>query len=378
MDVTHGPDNKRLIMECAVLFISLLILFDISTAAKPARRPLNIAHRGSSGVLPEHTLPAYERAIADGADFIECDCSATKDGHLICLHDPGLMSTTDVADRLEFAHLRKNFTIPGEGTLYDWFPFDFTLTQIKTLRTKQRLQEFRDTSHDGMYPIPTLEEYIDVAKTAKRPVGIYIETKHSDIVNEEIFTNGTRFEDTLVDILKVKGYTDSQSNCFLQSFSEESIRVLTNITKIRLIQLTHIEEDNSTLDEWSKYCYGVGASKFAITPKISVPGGKFTTLMSTDYIARVHARGMQIHVFTLRSEDRYLAWNYEQDIHNEYERFDKLGVDGMFTDFPASLTRYLTSSTPASCPPINDGGTKRALHVIGLCISLILLVLSLL
>jgi hypothetical protein len=42
--------------------------------------PHIIAHRGSSGVLPEHTLEAYRLAIAQGADFIECDVVPTKDG----------------------------------------------------------------------------------------------------------------------------------------------------------------------------------------------------------------------------------------------------------------------------------------------------------
>src|SRR5437899_6961446 len=49
--------------------------------------PLVFAHRGSSHALPEHTLPAYLRAIQEGADGLECDVRLTNDGHLVCLHD---------------------------------------------------------------------------------------------------------------------------------------------------------------------------------------------------------------------------------------------------------------------------------------------------
>ena len=56
----------------------------------PTRRPLIIAHRGSCGILPEHTREAYTRAIEDGADVIECDVVATQDQHFVCRHDPWL------------------------------------------------------------------------------------------------------------------------------------------------------------------------------------------------------------------------------------------------------------------------------------------------
>jgi glycerophosphoryl diester phosphodiesterase len=64
-----------------------------------ANRPLVIAHRGASGLLPEHTKAAYLLAISQGADFIECDVVMTKDLQLICQHEPQLDDTTDVAHK---------------------------------------------------------------------------------------------------------------------------------------------------------------------------------------------------------------------------------------------------------------------------------------
>ena len=74
-------------------------------------RPFNIAHRGSNGELPEETAAAYVRAIDEGADFIEADIEATKDGHLVCFHDTTLDDTTDVADHPEFAGRRRTLEV---------------------------------------------------------------------------------------------------------------------------------------------------------------------------------------------------------------------------------------------------------------------------
>src|SRR5687767_944691 len=71
-------------------------------ATLSGEQPMVIGHRGASGYLPEHTLEAYARAIEQGADFIEPDLVATKDGHLVARHEPDISATTDVASHPEF------------------------------------------------------------------------------------------------------------------------------------------------------------------------------------------------------------------------------------------------------------------------------------
>src|SRR5688572_25104348 len=75
------------------------------------RRPLVIGHRGAAGYLPDHTLEGYALAMEQGADFIEPDLVATKDGHLIARHEPNITGTTDVATRSEFANRRRNAVV---------------------------------------------------------------------------------------------------------------------------------------------------------------------------------------------------------------------------------------------------------------------------
>src|SRR3546814_9932058 len=76
--------------------------------------PFIIAHRGASGERPEHTLAAYERAIDQGADYIEPDLVLTGDGVLVARHENEISGTTDVADHPEFAARRTSKTIDGQ------------------------------------------------------------------------------------------------------------------------------------------------------------------------------------------------------------------------------------------------------------------------
>jgi glycerophosphoryl diester phosphodiesterase len=67
-----------------------------------------VAHRGSSGVRAEHTLEAYEQALREGADALECDIRLTRDGVLVCVHDRRVDRTSDgrgVVSTLELAEL---------------------------------------------------------------------------------------------------------------------------------------------------------------------------------------------------------------------------------------------------------------------------------
>ena len=124
-------------------------------------KALVIGHRGAAGYLPDHTLEGYRRGIELGADFIEPDLVATKDGVLIARHEPNITGTTDVSQRPEFADRKTRRMVDGaqeEG----WFASDFTLAEIKTLRAIQPLAD-RDPSFNGRFQIPTLTEVLELA-----------------------------------------------------------------------------------------------------------------------------------------------------------------------------------------------------------------------
>lgn len=121
----------------------------------PAGGPFVFAHRGASGLRPEHTLGGYRLAMEQGADYVEPDLRLTRDGVFICLHDDSLDRTTDVATRPEFADRSR----PGKDGKPQWRPRDFTLAEIKTLRTRQGTRR-RPKTHDGAEAIPTFAEVV--------------------------------------------------------------------------------------------------------------------------------------------------------------------------------------------------------------------------
>ena len=106
---------KAFLSAIVLLLISPSTESAMSMSSKPPKRPLVIAHRGSSGVLPEHTIEAYERAISDGADAIECDVTLSMDLAPVCLLEELLQGTTDVADRAEFRDRYGSITVLVDG-----------------------------------------------------------------------------------------------------------------------------------------------------------------------------------------------------------------------------------------------------------------------
>ncbi|MGE4426942.1 MAG: glycerophosphodiester phosphodiesterase family protein, partial [Solirubrobacteraceae bacterium] len=175
------------------------------------------AHRGASGYRPEHTIAAYELAIEQGADVIEPDLVATRDGVLVDRHENEISGTTDVAARLEFAGRRTTRTIDG-SQVTGWFTEDFTLAELRTLRAKERLPELRpdNTAFDGRYLVPTFQEVIDLARRASRRTGRTIalapEIKHSTYFR----SIGTDQERELVRVLRRNGLDSRRAPVIVQ------------------------------------------------------------------------------------------------------------------------------------------------------------------
>lgn len=255
-------------------------------------------------------------------------------------------------------------------TVTDIFTVDLTLEELKTIRIRQKYP-FRDHSFDDMYQIPTLEEYIRVAKSADRKVGIYPELKSPEWINslDIICDANTTFEDLFVEVLHNNGYREKDALCFVQSFSEESIRSLSTKTRLPLVMLYKYRPPNEQdkMKNLSSICSGIGVWKNNI-----IPVDQNNNLQSTtDFVTNAHNNNLKVHAYTFRNENKYLAWNYSQDPYNEYQTFLNTQIDGYFTDFPGSFKRFLdmTYTEPASKPCVS--GVPSA-HSSGRLYSLIL------
>jgi glycerophosphoryl diester phosphodiesterase len=382
--------SLRFDLDRAILIVfTLAMMVACSSVAAPVpntlngQEPLVIAHRGASGYLPEHTLEAYRKAIELGADVIEPDLISTKDGVLIASHYPNLAINTDVASRPEFAsRKREDWAVDGE-IQSGWFAHDFTLAEIKTLGViatdPQRPQQY-----NGKFKIPTLQEIIDLAKTESKRLGhhvaIYPETKnptyHRDL--------GLPLEDKLVSAINSAGWNSQTAPVFVQSFEPSSLKEMrAKGLKVRMVQLIdaagydfktggltyappfdrpydweksgdhRLFSDMVTpsgLAEIKSYADGIGPWKPYIVPVKGqvdnagnlkdINGDGLTDLRDantqdpTSLIDDAHKQGLFVHPYTFRNEDKYLAHDYSGDPRAEYLQFFRLGVDGVFSEFP--------------------------------------------
>jgi glycerophosphoryl diester phosphodiesterase len=327
-----------------------------------------IGHRGASALRPEHTLASYGKAIADGADYVEPDLVMTRDGAMVARHENDISGTTDVANHPEFASRKTTKTIDGM-VVAGWFTEDFTLAELKTLRARERLPQLRSTQYDGEFQIPTLDEIIDFvaaeSSVAGRPIGIIPEIKHGTYFQKL----GLPMEDKLLAVLAAHSYTRS-APVEIQSFEIANLKYLHDRLggeqarrehpNIRLLQL--IDEPNAQpydvvvsggtlnyadmmtpagLQAIAAYADAIGPSTREIIPLLA----DGTLGQPTALVRDAHAAGLELHPYTFRPENQFLAKNFWQgsdpETFNasgsiaEIRAYLDAGIDAFFTDAPA-------------------------------------------
>ncbi|WP_443112401.1 glycerophosphodiester phosphodiesterase family protein [Erythrobacter sp. BLCC-B19] len=301
-------------MRDARLALAALLLAAVPAQAQAqASEMLIIAHRGASAERPEHTLAAYERAIDQGADYIEPDLVATKDLVLVVRHENELSATTDVAAREEFEDRRRDKTIDGR-LVAGWFAEDFTLAELRTLRAKERIPSLRPANarFDGLYQIPTFADVVKLvrAKEAEtgRRIGLYPELKHPTFMLQN---EGIDMVDLLLREFRQLGITP-EDPVFIQSFEIAPLqRLKQRGPGFKLVQLVAPGEGPADepamryaemvtptgLAEVAKYADAVGAHILLVLNADGSP---------TSLVADAKAAGLAVHAWTVRPENEFL------------------------------------------------------------------------
>ena len=320
--------------------------------------PAVVAHRGASGHRPEHTLAAYRTAIRMGADDIELDLVATRDGVLVARHDAELSATTDVADRPDLAHRRTTRTIDG-ATQHGWFVQDLTLAEVKTLTARERMPLTRPHSarHDGAEGVPTFDEVLAMvgAESARRgrTVGVMVELKHA-AHHDRI---GLPLDDPLLRDLARHGLDHPWARVTLMAFETAILRRLADRTRLPIVQLLDLPHQRPAdlveagdprtygdlvtpagLAGIDEYADGIGPHKSLVLPR-DADGriGEPSTL-----VRDAHRAWLTVHAWTVRAENRFLPANLRLgtgpdaagDMAAEVAALLDAGVDGVITDHP--------------------------------------------
>ena len=340
----------------AVLRLFAAIDALVSAAPLLAQDVLVIAHRGASGERPEHTLAAYERAIDQGADYIEPDLVVTKDLVLVARHENELSDTTDVESREEFADRRRSKTIDGQ-LVSGWFAEDFTLAELRTLRAKERLPGLRraNAAFDGLYPVPTFAEIVQLvrAKEAEtgRTIGLYPELKHPGFLLQEA---GIDSVDLLVTALREADLDDADDAVFVQSFEVAPLRRLDRLVDVPLVLL--VKPGAGPADEPAlRYEEMVTPSGLAeVAGYADAIGADLRMLLASDgsstgVIEAAYEAGLKVHAWTLRKENAFLPAPFREaggegvpgNLSALVLLASAAGIDGLFTDDPALVLSAL-------------------------------------
>ena len=333
---------------------TLLALTMLATAGAAQAELLVIAHRGASGERPEHTLAAYERAIDQGADYIEPDLVATKDLVLVARHENELSGTTDVASHEEFADRRRTKEVDGQRVA-GWFAEDFTLAELRTLRAKERIPSLRPANarFDGLYPVPTFDEIVALvrAKEAEtgRRIGLYPELKHPTFLLQNA---GIDMVDLMVAALRKHDFDDADDRVFVQMFEVEPLRRLDRLVETPLVQLVAAEGGPADAPAL-RYADMIAPSGLAeIATYADAIGADLRVLLtesgaSTGVTQAAKDAGLDVHAWTLRRENAFLPGQLRSaggegaagDLAGLVGLLERAGVDGVFTDNVAETVR---------------------------------------
>ncbi len=320
-------------------FLSALMASALSIADDAA--PVEIAHRGASGYLPEHTLEAVAMAHALGADYIEQDVVMSSDGVPMVLHDVTLDATTDVAARF-----------PGRAREDGrYYAIDFTLAELKSLAVRERFKpETGEPVFPGRYSgglpvfrIATFEESLALVSglnaSTGRVAGVYPEIKRPGWH----LAQGKDLGAAVVAMLDRFGYREKSDACFVQCFEFTEVRRLRESLGYRgkLIQLlggSKPGEDGTDfvrfrtpegLRELADWVDGIGPSLDSVVLGAS-PGERRITPLA----AEARAAGLAVHPYTART-DSLPKW--AADYADLIGVLKEAGVEGWFTDFPGLL-----------------------------------------
>lgn len=295
-------------------------------------KKLVIAHRGASGYLPEHTLPAKAMAYAMGADYLEQDIVLSKDNIPVVIHDIHLETVTDVAKK--FPKKKRN-----DGRFY---VIDFTFEELKQLNVSERIDPAtnkavfpnRFPAFISTFNLHSLQEEIEfiqgLNKSTGKNIGIYPEIKEPDFHQKE----GKDISKIVLAVLNDYGYKTKNDNCMLQCFDAEELKKIRNEFKseLFLVQLMEFKTDEK-LDEIATYADGIGPWVHQI-----IKGKENGKWQITNLVANAHKLNLKVHAYTFRADQLGGFDSFEALLQVAlYEA----NVDGVFTDFPDKAVAFI-------------------------------------
>ncbi len=288
--------------------------------------------------------------MATGVDAVEPDVVFTRDRVAVVRHENEIGSTTDVADRPEFAERRTTKSIDGVE-LTGWFTEDFTWEELATLRCRERLPQLRPSSAslDGQQPPLRLRDVLDLVRAHDRgrEVAVVLEIKHATYFERL----GYDVAGLIAEELRAAGWDAGELPLVIESFEQ---------TVLGRLRGLGIPGSYVFLLEATGRPYDLVASRGRAAPtyrSLMSPAGLDALVGEVDgisvdkrvilgrgvpVVADAHARGLQVFTWTCRPENAFLDRRFRRgreaaafgDYEAEWQAIADAGVDGVFVDHP--------------------------------------------
>ena len=278
---------------------------EAAAAADSPRRPSGFdlqGHRGTRGMAPENTLPAFRRALELGVTTLELDVVISADSQVVVSHEPWMSATICTQP--------DGTPVPPDSES-EFNLFEMSYARIAAFDCGQRghpdfpeqeaMPAVKPLLHDV---IQMAEAYID--STGRAPIFYNIETKSQPEGDNTFHPEPAPFTELLYSVLDQEGITDRAT---IQSFDPRTLRVARDIDPSLSLALL-VGRGGGDLVE------NVEALGFA--PTIYSPNYQ---LVDAGMVAAAHERGMEVIPWTVNERP-------------DMERLQQLGVDGMITDYP--------------------------------------------
>ncbi|CAH2069572.1 unnamed protein product [Thlaspi arvense] len=300
-----------------------------------AGHALVITHNGASGDYPGCTDLAYQKAVDDGADVIDCSVQMSKDGMAFCLDSADLTANTNAMTTF----MSRATSVPEIQPTNAIFSFDLTWAEIQSL--KPQIQSpfsasggfQRNPANKNAGKFMTLADFLEFGK-AKAVTGnaAYLASKKGlgivDAVKSAV-TNSTLDKQSTQKVL-----IQSDDSSVLSSFE-----AVPPYTRVLSIGKEIGDAPKPSVEEIKKHADAVNLKRSSlVTISQSFATGK------TNVVEEMHKGNISVYVSVLRNEFVSIAFDYFSDPTIELATFIAgNGVDGVITEFPATATRYLRS-----------------------------------
>ncbi|XP_006652401.1 glycerophosphodiester phosphodiesterase GDPDL4-like [Oryza brachyantha] len=334
---------------------------NLNKSKKDHGKPLIISHNGASGDYPACTDLAYQKAVDDGADVVDCPVQLTKDGIPICISSVNLMDDTTVA-KSQFAS--QTAVIKDIESVLGVFTFNLTWDDIvKNLRPKistpfSSFKLDRNPRYRNAGNFMRLSDFLDFTKD-KELSGIMINVEHAAFAAEKL---GFDMVDAVIKTLDAAGYSNQTAQkVMIQSANSSVLVKFKQQTKYDLVYMVNEEvkdAEPSSLAAIKKFADAVSVEGSSIFPE----NHHFTTYR-TNLVESLHKAGLPVYVYTLMNEFASQPYDFFSDATAQINAYVQgAGVDGVITDFPATARRYklntcmnMGNNTPSFMAPAHPG-----------------------